>query len=164
MKRKGAILLLVIVVAFVCGFLLTAPAPRAPQVTVSFTGFSNALPFVGAPEEVRSLRAVFQVTNQTALRIAYRVQADAFQPGGNGSSTTYSGDELSGYGTGTFLLSTDAGSNGWTFHVITSISRPRPAWQHRVREIAKKFGARRVFIGPAKTYPQFTNTWTTPQS
>ena len=162
MKRKGVILATVVAaVVFVSGILLTAPAPRAPRVTVSLAGFSNALPFVGAPEEVRSLQAVFQVTNHTALRIGYHIEVHGSQRAG--SSMTQAGDELPGYGTGTFMVSTSTGTNGWIFHVVSSISRPRPAWQHRVREIAKKFLKRPIFVGPARTYPQFTNIWTTPQ-
>jgi hypothetical protein len=166
MKRNGAILVIavVVVVAFVGWFLLTAPAPSPPRLlTVSFLGFSNALPFLGAPEEVRSVRAVFQVTNHTALRMGYQIQAHGAQIGGKGSAATQAGDELPGYGTGTFMVPTDVGSNGWRFLVVSTISRPRPAWQQRVREIAKKLGAHPVFVGPARTYPQFTNIWTTPQ-
>jgi hypothetical protein len=164
MKRKGAILAIAVsAVVFVGRILLTAPAPHAPRVTVSFLGISNALPFLGAPEEVRSPRAVFEVTNHTALRMAYHAEAHGSQPGGKGSSTTQAGDELSAYGTGTFMVATDAGTNGWRFEVVAYISRPRPAWQHRVREIAKKLGMRPIFVGPARTYPQFTNIWTTPQ-
>jgi hypothetical protein len=97
------------------------------------------------------------------LRLAYHVEAYGSQPEGKGSSMTQAGDELAGHGTGTFMVSTAAGTNGWRFEVVASISRPRPAWQHYIREIAKKVGAHPIFVGPAKTYPQFTNIWTTPQ-
>jgi len=158
MKRKGAFLAFAFVaVVFISGILLMAPAPR---VTVSFLCFTNALPFLGAPEEVRSPQAVFQVTNHTALKLAYHVEAHGSQPGGKGSSVTQAGEDLPGNGTGTFMVS---GTNGWRFEVVASISRPRPAWQHRVREIGKKLGTRSIFVGPAATYPQFTNIWTTPE-
>lgn len=163
LKRKGAILAIAIAsVVLVSGILLMARASSTPRVTVSFLGFSNALPFLGAPEVVRSPRAVFQVTNHTALKLAYHVEAHGSRPGDKGSSVTEAGDDLPGYGTGTFMVSTAAGTNGWRFEVVASISRPRPAWQHRVREIGKKLGTRPIFVGPARTYPQFTNIWTTP--
>src|ERR1051325_846295 len=75
LKRKGAILAIAIAsVVLVSGILLMARASSIPRVTVSFLGFSNALPFLGAPEVVRSPRAVFQVTNHTALKLAYHVK------------------------------------------------------------------------------------------
>lgn len=163
MKLKSAILAIATCgVLIVAGILLTMTGPSTPQVTVSFLGFSNALPFPGAPEVVRSHRAVFQVTNHTDLRLAYHVEAHGSHPGGEGSSVTETGDDLPGHGTGTFLVSTAAGTNGWKFEVATSISLQRPSWQHNVREIGKKLGTRPIFVGPARTYPQFTNIWTTP--
>ncbi len=166
MKRKSVILAAtLVVVAIVSGILLIAPAPDPPRpMTVSFLGFSNALPFLGASEEVRSLRAVFQVTNHTATTMIYHSEAHGSQVGGKGSSVTIASNELPGYGTGTFMVSADYGTNGWTFLVVTSSSRPRPAWQQRVRKLSKWLGAPRIFVGPVRTYPQFTNTWTTPQS
>ena len=162
--RRGAVLAIAVTAAaIVGGMLLMLTAPTAPRVTVSFLGFSNALPFLGAPEEVRGPRAVFQVTNHTDLKLAFQVKAHGFRPGGEGSSVTQAGDDLPGYGTSMFMISSTAGTNGWRFEVVTSISRPRPAWQHRIREMGKKLGTRPVFVGPAYTYPEFTNVWTTPE-
>jgi len=164
MKRKSLILAVGLVgAAIVIGFFRIALAPEPPRpMTVSFLGFTNALPFPGAPEEVRSLRAVFQVTNHLARTMTYHTEAHGSQVRGKNSSVTHASYELQGHRTGTFMLSTDAGTNAWTFVVATSSSRPRPAWQHRVYKISKWLGARPLFVGPARTYPQFTNVWTTP--
>lgn len=149
--------------AIAIGYLLIAqsPAPSRP-VTIAFLGFTNALPFVGAPEELRSLRAIFQVTNHEARTMTYHSKAHASQAGGKGSSLTHANFEVPAHGTRTFMLSTIAATNQWTFTVVTSSSRPRPAWQHRIRELSKRFGGPRVFIGPAQTYHSFTNVWMTP--
>jgi len=166
MKRKAAILVgALFAVAVVTKFLLTAPTPDAARpISVSFVGFSNALPFLGAPEEVRGLRAVFQVTNHTATRIAYRSEVDGSQVKSNGSTGGMASYELPANGTGTFMVSTQNGSNGWTFLVVSSGWRPRPSWQHRVGELSKRVGGSPVFVGPERTYPKVTNIWTTPQS
>jgi len=164
MKRKGVILVIALVaVAIVIKVFLTGPAPDPPRpITVSFIGFSNALPFLGALEEVRSLQAVFQVTNHTATRMAYHSEAQASRVEGKRSSMTRASYELSGNGTGTFMVSTAYGTNGWTFLVVSSSSRPRPVWQQRLREYSKWLGTPPIFVGPARTSPQFTNVWTTP--
>src|SRR5262245_48815206 len=129
MKRKRAILAVAVLVVLLVGaILLTAPESLPPRPsTVSFLGFSNALPFVGAPEEVRGHHAVFQVTNHTTSRIAYHVKAHASQPGGKGSAVTQAGNDLPGHGAGTFMVPTATDTNGWRFEVVTSILRPRPA-------------------------------------
>ncbi len=163
MKRKRMLLVIVVAaVVFISGIALIAPAPNVPRVTLAFLGFSNALPFLGAPEVVRSPRAVFQVTNHTAVKLAYYVEAHASQPGGKGSSETKSGNGLPGFSAGLIMVPTPMDTNGWKFEVIASITRPRPGWQQWVHEMFKQFGTRSVFAGPARTYPQFTNTWTTP--
>ncbi len=151
-------------VALITGVLLKAAGSGSTRLlTVSFLGFSNALPFLAAPEEIRSLQGVFEVTNHTAWKMGYLIQAHGYEIRGMGSSSTQAGGELPGNGTGTFMVSTAVATNGWKFEAVVSISKPRPDWQQRVREIAKKFGAHSVFIGPARTYPPFTNKWTIPQ-
>ena len=163
MRQKATILAIAVAgLLLVGGILLTALVPPEPRVTVSFLGFTNALPFLGAPGKVRSPGAAFQVTNHTALRMAYDVEAQGFQPSGKRSSATHAGAELPAHGTGTFMVYTSAGTNGWKFEVVGSISRPRPAWQHLVGKIAKEVGLPPIFVGPARTYPHFTNLWTSP--
>ena len=166
MKRKRVIVAIGVVgVAIVIGNLLMAPAAAPPRpMTVSFVGFTNALPFAGAPEEVRGLNAEFQVTNHLARSMTYHCVAHGSQAGvrARGSSVAHASYEIPAHGSGTFMLSTDSGTNEWTFVVVTSSSRPRPAWQHRIRGFSKWLGGPRVFLGPAKTYPPYTNTWKTP--
>lgn len=131
-------------------------------VTNSSIGFSNALPLAQAPEEIRSLHAVFLVTNHMESTMDYHSEVHGVRFGGKGSSMMIATDALPGHGSGTFMLSTDDGSNGWTFLVVNSSSRSRSGWQNFCRKLSKQFHAPPIFNGPSSTYPKITNTWTTP--
>ncbi len=159
MKIKAAIIaILVAVLALVSGWLGKARTPLMPRVTVAFLGYTNALPFPGAPEVTRSHRAWFQITNHTALNLFYMANA-VVTSASNGSPGTYKSHDLKRHGISDFMVSISERDNQWRVDVVTTILRPRPTWQNHASEIGKWLGLPRFFVGPAQTYPPFTNHW-----
>ncbi len=164
MKRKGAILAMAVVALLLgVGILSRGRAPLEPRVTIAFLGFTNALPHPEAPEETPSREAVFQVTNHTALTLVYTGVIRAGRMGGLSSAMTEGTRDLPGHGTSNFGISVEAGATPWNFDVVAHVSRPRPAWQLRTKELAKWLGLPPIFVGTTRVYPCWTNFSASPQ-
>jgi hypothetical protein len=164
MKRKSIILVPgLLALAFGVASLLPA-APSHPPASVTFLGFTNSP--VGSEELLATgnePEALFRLTNNTASRLGFHIQLDAQ---GTGSNTLYSlamaAGDLDGHSVYTIPVVTPRGTNKWRFVVVSSISGPRPVWQQRIRMLAARVGVHSLVPYSDRTYPQFTNLWTTP--
>jgi len=154
----GALLTLACVTA-----MFLSSRPSAWPVTISFLGYTNQPAGSEAAAAVSNERqALFRLTNNTASRLAFRTDVDASGVGSNDvtSLASASGD-LAGHSAYTIPVVTPGDTHGWRFLVVTSVSGPRASWQQRIRMLLGRAGIHPPFLASDRTYPQFTNVWTT---
>ena len=146
-----------------CEALQSMPLSHGRPVSVPFFGFTNE-PAIG--EAVRAngneWEALFYLTNHTASKMGFHVDVDASGVGSNSvSSFAAAAGNLAAHTAYTLPVLTPGGTNGWRFLLVATISGPRPPWQQGVRALLSRVGAHPLFLASDRTYPQFTNVWTT---
>ena len=159
MKRCDRIAVRLVVLAMIALVFYWMVAPlHTPDVTLSHLGFTNWTVHLAFKRGVRH-SVVFQLTNHTAMRLTYDVLGYVSPSAGKRPCLRALQQDLAPHGTGTLWMPLGSRSNSWRYEFLTTISESRPIWQEYVGQLCRKRGIPRVFVGPARTFPSFTNVF-----